>query len=205
MQKELNILIVDDHPLIIDAYINLISCTIDNYKLNFLKSTNAKDAYNIIKLNHIEKNTIDLAIFDISIPEYKEKNIYDGSDLAIKFKNKFPSSKIIMISMHFEGCIINKVFRDVEADGIINKSDINFDTFSKVIAKILQDEIVISDTMITSLTDFNKSRYKFDEIDSEIIRLLDKGIKTKDLPALIGISLSSIEKRKKDIKYHLLN
>lgn len=71
--QELNILIVDDHPLIIDAYINLISCTVDNYKLNFLKSTNAKDTYNIIKLNHIEKNTIDLAIFDISIPEYKEK------------------------------------------------------------------------------------------------------------------------------------
>ena len=67
------------------------------------------------------------------------------------------------------------------------------------------EEIVISDTMITSLTDFNKSRYKFDEIDSEIIRLLDKGIKTKDLPALIGISLSSIEKRKAILKRQILD
>ncbi|WP_313805977.1 response regulator [Flavobacterium sp.] len=205
MQKELNILIVDDHPFIIEAYINLITLTLEGYRLNFLKSSRTKEAYNIIKLNYIDNKKIDVAIFDISIPEYKEKRIYDGCDLAVEFKNNFTESKVIMISMHFEGCIINKAFRDVEADGIINKSDINFDTFSEAFTKILANEIFISDTMIKSLTDFNNSRYKFDQIDGELIRLIDKGIKTKDLPQLIGISLSSIEKRKKEIKYHLLN
>ena len=202
---ELNILIVDDHPLLIDAYINLISCTVDKYKLNFLKSTNAKDAYNIIKLNHIENNNIDLAIFDISIPEYKEKYIYDGSDLAIKFQNKFPSSKIIIITMHDEGCLLSKIFNKIEPDGFLNKSDINFDTFSVTISKILENEVIISKTIIEALKKFNELKYKFDDIDYEIIRLLEKGIKTKNLPPIIGLTLSAIEKRKKNIRFHLLN
>lgn len=205
MQKELKILIVDDHPLLIDAYINLISCTVDKYKIYFLKGTNAKDAYNIIKLNHIEKINIDLAIFDISIPEYKEENIFDGTDLAIEFKNKFIDSKVIIISMHDEGCLLSKIFNKIQPDGFLNKSDINFDTFSTTISKILENEVIISNTIIKALKKFNELKYKFDDIDYEIIKLLEKDIKTKDIPPIIGLTLSAIEKRKKNIKFHLLN
>ncbi len=44
----------------------------------------------------------------------------------------------------------------------------------------------------------------FDAIDLEIVRLLDQGIKTKNLPNYIGITLSAIEKRKTKIKENIL-
>lgn len=204
MSTKLRILIVDDHPFILDAYINLISCSLENYELEFIRSSNTKEAYNLVKINYNESKTIDLAIFDISMPEYYEMNIYDGIDLALDFKNKFNDAKVLMISMHAEGCIINKVFKELKPNGIINKSDIDFESFSEIFSKVSNGEFFISETMLDALNQFNQTKFRFDDIDGEIIRLLERGIKTKDLPGFTGISLSAIEKRKKEIKFHLL-
>lgn len=204
MSTKLRILIVDDHPFIIDAYINLISCSLENYELEFIRSSNTKEAYNLIKVNCNENNKIDLAIFDISMPEYIEMNIYDGIDLALDFKNKFTNAKVLMISMHAEGCMINKIFKELKPDAIVNKSDINFESFAEIFSKVLKGEFFVSEIMLEALHQFNQTKFRFDDIDGEIIRLLDKGIKTKDLPGFTGISLSAIEKRKKEIKFHLL-
>ncbi|MFD2892014.1 response regulator [Flavobacterium chuncheonense] len=205
MKSSLTILIVDDHPMLQDAYINILNCTVEDYTFNFIKSTNAKEAYNLIKVNYNENNKIDIAILDISIPEYSEMSIYDGIDLALDFKNKFTDAKVLMISMHAEGCVINKIFKELKPDAIVNKSDINFETFSEIFSKVLNGEFFVSEIMLDALHQFNQTKFKFDDIDSEIIRLLERGVKTKDLPGFIGISLSAIEKRKKEIKFHLLN
>lgn len=205
MSTKLRILIVDDHPFIIDAYINLISCSLENYELEFIRSSNTKEAYNLIKVNYNEDKKIDIAIFDISMPEYKEMNIYDGIDLALGFKKKYVDAKILMISMHAEGCVINKIFKELKPDAIVNKSDINFETFTEIFIKVLKGEFFISEFMLEALHQFNNAKFKFDYIDGEIIRLLERGVKTKDLPGFTGISLSTIEKRKKEIKFHLLN
>ncbi|BCY27579.1 response regulator [Flavobacterium okayamense] len=204
MSTKLRILIVDDHPFIIDAYINLISCSLENYELEFLRSSNTKEAYNLIKVNYNENNKIDFAIFDISMPEYIEMSIYDGLDLALDFKKKFTDAKIFMISMHAEGCIVNKLFKELKPDAIINKSDIDFESFSEIFSKVFNGEFFISETMLDALNQFNQTKFRFDDLDAEIIRLLERGIKTKDLPGFTGISLSAIEKRKKEIKFHLL-
>lgn len=205
MLKKLNILIVDDHPLLIDAYINLLNYTLEKHSLNFLKSTNAKEAYLIIKNHYSSNNKIDLAIFDISIPPYKEESIFDGCDLALKFKELFSQSKTLIFSMHHEGCLINKIIIDIKPNAIINKSDIDYESFSYVIEKVLKGETFISETMKIALENYYKTKFYLDEIDLEIIRLIDKEIKTKDLPLHFGISLSAIEKRKNKIKYFMLN
>lgn len=205
MSTKLRILIVDDHPFILDAYINLISCSLENYELEFIRSSNTKEAYNLVKVNYNENKIIDLAIFDISMPGYKEMNIYDGIDLALDFKNKFANAKILMISMHAEGCMINKVFKELKPDAIVNKSDIDFEFFTEIFSKVFNGEFFISETMLDALNQFNQTKFRFDDLDAEIIRLLERGIKTKDLPGFTGISLSAIEKRKKEIKFHLLD
>lgn len=204
MKKELNILIVDDHPLIIDAYINLIKITLEKYNLKFLKSTNVKDALNIFKLIQSENKHVDLAIFDINIPGCKEKKIYDGCDLALQYRKKFPISKIVMISMHSEGCVLFKIINQISPNAILNKSDINLKTLANVIEEVLNNKIIYSETIKNSLDTFYKTKFNFDNIDSDIIRLIERGVKTKDLPEHIGISLSAIEKRKKIIKHYLL-
>lgn len=205
MQKELNILIVDDHPLIIDAYVNILEVTLDNYNLKFLRCTNARDALTQTRLNFSNNKNIELAIFDINIPQCEEKSIYDGCDLALQFKEIFPNSKIIMISMHSEGCILYKIINEIKPNAILNKSDLNLETLANVIEKVLNNIKIYSNTVKSSLDAFYKNKFNLDNIDSDIIRLIEKGVKTKDLPKHIGISLSAIEKRKKLIKFYLLD
>jgi DNA-binding NarL/FixJ family response regulator len=45
MNKTLNLLIVDDHPMIIEAYASIISTNLKNYFINFHKATNCEIAY----------------------------------------------------------------------------------------------------------------------------------------------------------------
>lgn len=205
MFKKLDIFIVDDHPFIIDAYINLITSSLEEFNLTFFKSSDTRDAFSVMNKRYLDGKNIDLAIFDINIPKYEEEGIYDGCDLALEFKKRFPKSKILIISMHSDGCVLNRILKDIEVDAIINKSDISSDTFSNFLDKVLKDEFTTSETMLHSINKLNKLKFKFDNIDLEIIRLIGKGIKTKDLPNYLEVSLSAIEKRKKIIKFYLLD
>lgn len=70
---------------------------------------------------------------------------------------------------------------------------------------ILSGKKFTSTIINNSIKELNKKKYSFDSIDYEIISLLEKGIKTKNLPNYIPITLSAIEKRKAKIKHQVLN
>ena len=205
MNRTLNCLIVDDHPMLIDGYITIISNFVDNYDFNFIKAVDCESAYKAIEQNHNLNNNIDIAIFDISLPTYKEKNILCGGDLALHFKKRYKISKTIMITHHTEGAILKTIANKVQPNGFLNKGDIDYKTFKKIFNIILNSENYVSETISNSEYNLNRNIFDFDAIDYEIISLIDKGIKTKDLPNYLPISLSAIEKRKSKIKFQVLN
>lgn len=205
MNHTLNCLIVDDHPMLIDGYISVISNFVDNYDFNFIKAVDCESGYKAIEQNHNLNNNIDIAIFDISLPTYKEKNIFCGGDLALHFKKRFINSKTIMITHHDQGVVLRTIIDKVQPNGFLNKGDIDYKTFKKIFNIILNNENYVSETILNSLSNFNRNIFDFDAIDYEIISLIDKGIKTKDLPNYLSISLSAIEKRKAKIKFLILN
>lgn len=205
MNKDLNLLIVDDHPMIVDGYCTIFNNLVEGYNFNIYCAYNSEEAFKIIDQNSKLKNKIDIALIDVSLPPYKEEKILCGGDLAKVFKEKFPTSKVIMITMHHEGIIIDKIITKVDPEGFINKSDVGFDTFSNVFKVILEGEKFISKTIQSSIEELNNKKFDFDSIDYEIISLLEKGIKTKDIPYYIPLTLSAIEKRKAKIKFQVLN
>jgi DNA-binding NarL/FixJ family response regulator len=76
LKNTLNCLIVDDHPMLIDGYITVISNFVDNYDFNFIIAIDCESGYKVIEQNHNINNNIDVAIFDISLPAYKKKTFY---------------------------------------------------------------------------------------------------------------------------------
>jgi DNA-binding NarL/FixJ family response regulator len=205
MNISLTVLIVDDHPMTVDSYSNLLSVKdFQNNIPNFIKSYNCEDAYNKIFLLLKQNTSIDLALLDISLPPYKEFNIENGIDLALLIKQKFKKCKIILLTMHSEPLTVDKIIKEINPEGFVSKSDINFELFPVICKKIIDGEVYRSPTIIEAQGELHKSNINWDKHDNQILILISQGVKTVNLPDYIPLSMSAIEKRKANIKEQLL-
>ncbi|WP_293870386.1 response regulator [Flavobacterium sp.] len=198
MTKPTKILIVDDHPFIIQAYRNAL----DKYSLKGLQfevtqANNCKTGYESIKE---AKSPFDVAFFDFSMPEYAEKGIFSGEDLAALLKTEMPNCKIILLTMHTELLKINNIIKNINPSGLIIKNDLTFDELIFAFDKIINNDSYYSQTVIKLVNQAQYTNIEMDAFDKQIVFHLSKGVKTKDLPLYIPLSLSAIENRKLKIR-----
>jgi DNA-binding NarL/FixJ family response regulator len=200
MISPIKTLIVDDHPFIIEAYKNAIKkYSLQGLEFVVTQANDCKSGYELIVGDNAKE--FDLAFFDISMPEYAEKGIFSGEDLAVLLRNRPTPCKIILLTMHTELLKINSIIKNVNPDGLIIKNDLTFDELIFAIDKILNDGNYFSQTVIKLIGQSTQSTtIELDIFDKQILRQLAKGIKTKDLPDSIPLSLSAIEKRKLNIR-----
>ena len=194
----MNILIVDDHPFIIQAYKNALDkYSQQGYEFDVTQANNCKSGYdNIMEA----KKPFDVAFFDISMPEYPEKGIYSGEDLASLMKTEMPNCKVILLTMHTELLKINNIIKNINPNGLIIKNDLTFDELIFAFDKIINNESYYSQTVIKLVGQAQYNNIELDAFDKQILFHLSKGVKTKDLPQYIPLSLSAIEKRKLNIR-----
>ena len=108
----MNILIVDDHPFIIQAYKNALEkFSQQGYDFTVTQANNCQSGYENIDE---AKSHFDVAFFDISMPEFTEKEIYSGEDLATFIKKVMPNCKVILLTMHTELLKINNIAAEME-------------------------------------------------------------------------------------------
>lgn len=198
------ILIVDDHPLNVDSYQSLLSNIASNKKAEYLLAFDCKQAYHTIYKQHIKGQKIDFAFVDISLPAYPEKKLFSGSDVSILIRELFPICKIIIISMHKEPNWVNQIFKSINPEGFISKSDINYKSFPDIFQTIERNEVYLSQSIKLSQKMMIQKNINWDDYDSKILQLISQGIKTIHLPNFISLSLSTIEKRKANIKKQLI-
>jgi DNA-binding NarL/FixJ family response regulator len=198
MKNPIQILIVDDHPFIIEAYKNAINKYSQNgFEFEVTQANNCKSGYeNIID----SSKKFDIAFFDISMPEYAEKGIYSGEDLAMLMKTEMPDCKVILLTMHTELLKINNIIKNINPSGLIIKNDLTFDELLFAFDKIINNESYYSQTVIKLVGQAQYNNIELDVFDKQILFHLSKGVKTKDLPTYIPLSLSAIEKRKLNIR-----
>jgi len=199
----LNILLVDDHPMTLDSYVNLLS-DIEPTRPNFTICNNCNLAYKKIVLANNTKKEIHLAIVDISLPPCTINKIYNGIDLANIIRTILPKTKIVILTMHSEPLTVGKIVKKINPEGLISKNDIDFKNFTEVIKTILNGEYYFSNTIIESQRELLKINVNWDIHDHQILILLSRGVKNIELPKLIPLSMSAIEKRKYKIKENLL-
>lgn len=198
-----NILIVDDHPLIVDGYIRLLSKKCFKKKeSNFIKSYNCEDAYNKILFYINQKENLNFALININLTPYK--NIRNGIDLALLIRENFEHCKIVIITVNIGDLTIDKIIKKIQPEGFISKNDLNFKLFPFVCKKIIHGDIFHSQSIVESQRNFFKKNTNWDIHDNQILILIAEGIKTVHLPNHIPLSISAIEKRKANIKFQLL-
>ena len=156
-KKTLHILMIDDHPSMIEGYKSILS--FNDLGLNF-KVTPAYDcesAYSIINATESEK-AFDFAFVDLSLPTFLEKNIKSGEDLALLIKNKFPTCKIVILTSHAEAFILDNIQKNIEPIGILVKSDFTADEFNEYLRTFNDfSTIILSFGVFWNFIDFSAS------------------------------------------------
>src|SRR6185295_17368700 len=125
----LNLLIADDHQLIIDG----LSTILGNEKRigTVYTANNGKAAVDMV-----HSHEIDCVIMDINMP------VLNGLEATKLIKKEKAQIKVIVVSMLCDASIVNKMLK-AGADAFINK-DIGKDELLKAIDKIMNDEKYIS-------------------------------------------------------------
>ena len=200
MPKKIKILMVDDHPFIIEAYKNtLAGYKNERYVMEIDQASDCKSGYEIIASAADRKENFDVAFLDISMPSYDEKKIFSGEDLAVFIKEKMPDCKVILLTMHTEMLRISNIIKKIQPNGLIIKNDLTFDELLNAFDKIMSGEPYYSKTVFNFINN-SLTELTLDEIDREIIHHLSNGVMTKNIPHYVGLSLSAIEKRKLHMK-----
>ncbi len=204
MKNELNILLVDDHPLIVEAYVNLLKSSEELTKKYTLVLETANDcdaAIRRIDFAAKSRNKYDIIFTDIKLPPSANREIVSGEDLAIYAKKKIPSARIVILTMFNESYRIHNILKNVNPDGFLIKNDVTSKEFLIAFEKIIQDPPYYSTTVNKYFRKQSSvSGSLLDDINRKILFHLSQGVKTKDLSKYINLSQSAIEKRKNHIK-----
>ncbi|RNC87731.1 MAG: DNA-binding response regulator [Winogradskyella sp.] len=198
--EDLKILMVDDHPIIIEGYMNVLMATkTDNQNLIIDTANNCDMAE--IMINRAAKGIhYDVCFFDISLPPSQDGRYTSGEDLAKLAKTMLPAAKIIILTMFNESFRIHNIIREINPDGFLIKSDLTSMELADAFQHILKSPPYYSSTVHNYVRQTLTSEIYVDDINRKILYLLSQGIKTKSLLEHISLSMSAIEKRKKQLK-----
>src|SRR5690606_6354793 len=97
MSQLIKILMVDDHPMIIEGYQNTLMATKKDHQVLMIDTANNCDnAFELLKKAEDSK-PYDVIFFDISLPASKDGKITSGEDLAEIARHIMPEAKVIIL------------------------------------------------------------------------------------------------------------
>ena len=196
---DLNVLMVDDHPPIIEGYKSILSYNPFGYNLHTIAAYCCETAYFIIT-EKAKPFAFDIVFVDVTLPPFQEKNIESGEDLVLLVKQHLPEAKIVMLTSHTESLMLYRILNECQPDGLLVKSDFLSDEFLAAFDTIVKGGKYYSATVKTQINEMISSVKTLDSYNRQIIILLSQGVKTKNLHEHVNLSTSAIEKRKAVIK-----
>lgn len=198
--QHINILMVDDHPIIIEGYQNTLMATKKADQTLLIDTANSCDVANQLMKRASNEKPYDICFFDISLPSSADGTINSGEDLAKIARKIMPDSKIVILTMFNESYRIHNIIKEISPDGFLIKSDLTSSELAEAFQHILNSPPYYSSTVSNFLRKSVTSDIYIDDINRKILHLLSQGIKTRSLVEHIDLSMSAIEKRKKQMK-----
>jgi len=201
MKKPIRTLLIDDHPIIIDAYKNSLE-QLENMQHEFkfdIDSAGCCDSALVMFQSSLKSKPYDLVFLDIRLPS-KNSKITSGEELGAIFKNLDPNLNLVIITGHFEPFVFHNILQNVDPNGLLYKSDIGVKTIREMIENILKNVPYYSFEILQFLRKNISSKIMLNRVDKLLLYELAKGTKTKDLKNLLPLSQGGVEKRKRYLK-----
>lgn len=192
---------VDDHPIIIEGYQNTLLLTKkDTQDLVIDIANNCDEALMYINKSIDMQAHYNMLLLDLSLPASKDGLMQSGEDLALYARKKIPNAKIVILTMFNESYRIHSIIKNIKPEGFLIKSDLTSSELSSAFQAVLSNPPFYSGTVNSIVKKTIKSDILIDDKNRKILYLLSQGVKTKNLVTHLNLSLSAIEKRKKQLK-----
>ncbi|PCJ67784.1 MAG: DNA-binding response regulator [Bacteroidetes bacterium] len=188
----IRIVLIDDHKIILDGISSLIATNNGIEILNTFE--NPKEA-----LTFLDTTFVDVIFTDLDMPEM------NGEDVLVYCKSKFPSTKVIILSMHNEKAIIRHLIQ-LGADGYLLKSA-GKEEILKAIKTVHLDVKYFPDDVLQSLVSAEESKVeplnpnleRLTSREIEIIKLIASGLSSKEIGSKLFISPRTAETHRNNI------
>lgn len=199
--KVYHILIIENEPLLCYVYKNIfdqISKEGAKFQFSYHVYNEFETLHNQIKKRDTNIN-YDMTIFDIRMASKKKRVALYMEELCIDFKKSFPNIKIVVITSLEDNYHFYTIFKKLNPDGFIMKNEIDYPTLKSYLRSILQGKNTYTPTIINFLTKEVGMNYRLDDLNRKMLYLLSKGVKTAELTLYLPLSISGIEKRKRNL------
>jgi DNA-binding NarL/FixJ family response regulator len=201
MQKNLNVLIVEDHPIIVEAYTRSFENLRELNKIernNYTVWNNLQQASS--NLNDGSISEFDIVLLDIQLPPCDGVKILSGEDVGIALREKFPKIKILVITSLNDNYRIQNILKSFNPEGLVIKGDIGTKELELAIQAIIDGDNYFSKNVSLLMRSQFMQPIFLEPVDRKLLYELAQGSKTKDLCLLLNLSLTSVERRKRRIK-----
>ncbi len=201
MEETIRILMTDDHPIIIEGYQNtLLATKKENQKLLIDIANNCDESVKFMQRAVEAEKPYDVLFMDISLPPSVDGKFNSGEDLAKYARKIMPEAKIVMLTMFNENYRVHNLIKNIDPEGFLIKSDLTSSELASAFQAVLNNPPFYSGTVNSIVRKSITNDIDLDDVDRKILYLLSQGVRTKSLKDHIDMSMSAIEKRKKQLK-----
>ncbi|WP_158975715.1 response regulator transcription factor [Cellulophaga sp. L1A9] len=187
-----NLIIADDHKMFIDGLISIL-----NEAPEFSVILTAKNGAQVEKYLSINgAENIHLLITDLTMPEM------GGIELNKIVKSKYPALKTLVVSMHIDGMMIDKLIKN-NVDGYVPKNAEKEELLT-AIRSIIKGDKYFSPEIKKAYTDAMFENKKMEEIsltdrEKEVLKLIAEENTTQEIADKLFLSKHTIESYRKNL------
>lgn len=200
----LNFLIIDNHQLTCKAYSLLTKAAFDEGILPKTKVTmmrSCQEAYEIIEAKPAAH--FDIIFLEIRLPNYPQKNIYNGEDLGKLIRQYWKTSKIVVVTSLNNHYRLQTILKSLNPEGLILKNEICEKDLILAFQKISSGVPFYSPSVLKIIKNqfIRENEISFQE--KKFLYLLSTGVQSKEIPNYLPWSKSKVEKQKRILKEKL--
>ncbi|MCF8716392.1 response regulator transcription factor [Joostella atrarenae] len=195
--SKFQILLVDDHPLITDAYEHAFINLGQEKEMKFQISV-AHDFPSA--LHALDQRVYDIVFVDVQLEPSEQDDLLSGEDLGVRIRERFDNTKIVMSTTFNDHYRIQSIIEQVSPDGFLIKNDLTPPELQLAIWKVLKEPPYYSKTVVESMRQFISNDFVLDRIDRQLLYYLAQGANQYEIADLLSLSRAAIVKRKKHLK-----
>lgn len=200
--KIVRILSVDDHAMTAMGYKYILEgAEFEEFTVK-VDTANTFEAA-IEKIEFSARSLIyDILLLDISLFPAHSNDTRSGEDIGIYARKIVPDSKVVFMSSFSDSYRINSLFKTVDPDGYMVKSEIDEKSLCAMVRTVISRPPYYTASALSAIRKKMANDFDMvDETDKLILHEISKGTRTKDIGPIISIASTTVESRKRQLKH----